>query len=862
MIRISRWWLALVVILVLGAVVIDAYGPIYNVVVKHTSPTASLPKGEKPTLGGGQIYIHKGLDLQGGTELTIQICQGDDNPVGSGCTSGVPKGRTLAQAQADTYTILQRRVNSLGVSGAQLQTQGNSQILVQLPGVDVATAEAALGQTSELHFAVPVAGAPSVNGSPGTCTTKTCIDQNQLIPSGCWPHSKNQNKVATAASTTCQFKNTLYYPVDSTTGTKYHWKVVPDLTASDVTAAAVGTSSGGGYAVDITFNSAGASVWSRLTTKACAKNPGCSANGGSTSAAPPTSQLAIFLDGQVLTAPAVASPSSNQTQITGNFTYNGANRLVDDINAGALPAQIEVIGVNSVSANLGKQSVQQSLTAGGFGLLLVILFMLLYYRFPGLLASIALLCYGAIVLAVFKLIPVVLDLPGLAGFILSVGMAVDANVLIFERMKEELRQERPLELATEYGFRRAWPAIRDSNISTMITCTVLYFFGTADIKGFALTLFIGVATSMFSSIVITHSLLHYVQRWVPAARRPSLYTRILPLDNLAKQFRSGGRFDVVSHRNAYFAGSLAVILPGVLAILFLGFNLGIDFTGGDNITVKVKQATTAAALQKVALDAYPASRAEVQGEGGNTYVITTLPIAPNEAANILRAVNHRFGLPTDSAGNPIASSETTVGPTIASGLVVSAVFLVIISAVLICVYLALRFAGTQISARRFSLCAMAALLHDVFVLVGIWAILGHFSQLGQVTTLFVTAVLTMVGFSVHDTIVVFDRIRENLRVQGSRMNFDQVVNLSIAQTLSRSLNTSLTVVFVLLVLVLFGGASIQGFVLALLIGIISGTYSSIFNAATLLTAWRGLDRRLVRRRGGRVPVGAATMARH
>ena len=857
MIRISRWWLALVVLLVLGAIFVDAYGPIYNVVVKHLSPTAALPHGKQPTLLGDPIYIHRGLDLQGGTSLTIQICQGPNNPIGSGCTSGVPKGRTLAQAQADTLTILERRVNSLGVSGAQLQTQGSNQILVQLPGVDVATAEAALGQTSELHFATPVAGAPSVNGVPGACTTQTCIDQKQLVPTGCW-----KGYPAKSAGAKCQFTNALYYPISTTSGTQYHWKIVTGLTADDVTSAAVASATGG-YAVDITFNSQGAAIWSQLTTKACKLNPGCNAasGNGTTTAAPPTSQLAIFLDGEVLTAPAVAGVSSNQTQITGNFTFNSATRLVDDINAGALPAQIAVGQVSGVSASLGKQSVQQSLTAGAFGLLLVVLFMLLYYRFPGFLASVALLFYAAIVLAVFKLIPVVLTLPGLAGFILSVGMAVDANVLIFERMKEELRQDRPLELATEYGFRRAWPAIRDSNISTMITCTVLYFFGSADVKGFALTLFIGVAASMFSSIVITHSLLHYVQRWFSFARRPRLYTRILPTETLAKSFRTGGRFDVVTHRNAYFAASLVVIIPGILAILIGGFNLGVDFTGGNSYTVHPKVPTTAAALQKVALAADPAGRATVQGEGDNTYVITTLPIVPSQGNTILRAVNAHFPLPKDSAGNPITESETTVGPTIASSLVVGAVFLVIISAVLISCYLGLRFSGTQIRARHFALSAMGALLHDIFVLVGLWAILGHFSLLGQVNTLFVTAVLTMVGFSVHDTIVVFDRIRENLRVQGSRMNFDQVVNLSIAQTLSRSLNTSLTVVFVLLTLFLFGGASIQGFVLALLVGIISGTYSSIFNAATLLTAWRGLDRRVSRRSGVRVPAGAVTAAR-
>jgi protein-export membrane protein SecD/preprotein translocase SecF subunit len=851
MIRITRWWLLLLLVVVVGAIFIDAFGPIYNVVVKHTSPTATLPKGAQPTLLGNPIYIHEGLDLKGGTSLTIQICQGPGNP--QGCTAGLPKQRTLAEAQADTLTILEHRVNALGVSGAQVQIQGTDQILVQLPGVGLLKAENALGQTAELHFAVPVAGTPTVNNSAGLCTTKTCIDQQQLVPAGCWPPAHPKKS--------CQFSDTLYYPINATTGQHYHWKIVPSLTASDVSAAAVGSAPGGGYAVNITFNSQGATVWSQLTTAACAKNPGCSANGGTTTSAPPTAQLAIFLDNQVLTAPAVASPSSNQTQITGNFTFQSATQLVDDLNAGALPAPITIVQSSSVSASLGKQSVQQSLNAGAFGLLLVVIFMLLYYRFPGLLASIALLFYAAIVLAVFKLIPVVLTLPGLAGFILSVGMAVDANVLIFERMKEELRADRPLELATEYGFRRAWPAIRDSNISTMITCAVLYFFGSSDVKGFALTLFIGVAASMFSAIVITHSLLHYVQRWFAFARRPSLYTRIMPMDSLAKTFRAGGRFDVVGHRNWYFAASLVVILPGIFWILIAGFNLGIDFTGGDSITIKPTQHTTAAQVQSVALKADAKSRATVV-QAGNSYVITTLPISEGQLATIVRAEASHVGLPKDSAGNPLTESVTTIGPTIASSLVVGSVFLVIVAAILISGYLALRFAGTQISARRFSICAMAGLLHDVFVLAGIWAILGHFSLLGQVNTLFVTAILTVVGFSVHDTIVVFDRIRENLRIQGARMSFDQVVNFSIAQTLTRSLNTSLTVVFVLLTLFFFGGSSIQGFVLALLIGIATGTYSSIFNAATLLTAWRGLDRRAPRRSELRVPAGAATATRH
>ncbi|MHB8324696.1 MAG: protein translocase subunit SecD, partial [Candidatus Dormibacteria bacterium] len=700
MIRINRWWLATVVMLVLAAIVVDGYNQIYNVAVRHTSPTASYPSNVHPTLLGTQPYIHKGLDLQGGTSLTLAICEGPNNPA-QGCRTGLPKGKTMAQAQAATLTIISRRVNTLGVADTQVQAQGNNEILVQLPGVGIQQALQTLGKTSQLHFAVAVPGKPTVNGAPGTCTTQTCIDQQQLVPSDCFP--------AAHPKPTCEFNNPAFYPVSSS-GVAYHWKLIPNLPSSDVSTASVGSNPGGGYAVNLTFNSQGSSVWSKVTTKACLQNPGCSTSGsgGTSTNAPPSAQVAIFLDNQILTAPVVDGPSSNQTQITGNFTFNSAQQLVNDINAGALPAQIGVLQSTTVSATLGQQSVSQSVKAGALGLALVILFMLLYYRFPGLVASVALICYALIVLAVYELIPVVITLPGLAGFILSVGMAVDANVLIFERTKEELRQGRPLELAVEYGFRRAWPAIRDSNIATMITCTVLFFFGASDVQGFALTLFIGVAVSMFSAIVITHSLLHYVQRWFSFARSPNLYTRVLPADRLAGQFRSGRRFDVVSHRNWYFAASLIVIVPGLITILVAGFNLGIDFTGGDTITAQLRQPTTAAAVQQVVRSTYPAAHPTVLAEANHYYDIRTQPIPASEVSNINQALDRHFGVTTNKAGN-LNLSESTVGPTIASSLVVSSVFLVIISAALISAYLGFRFSKTVISARRFALTAMAAL---------------------------------------------------------------------------------------------------------------------------------------------------------
>jgi SecD/SecF fusion protein len=448
--------------------------------------------------------------------------------------------------------------------------------------------------------------------------------------------------------------------------------------------------------------------------------------------------------------------------------------------------------------------------------------------------------YAAIVLAMYKLIPVTVTLAGLAGFVLSVGMAVDANVLIFERTRDELRHGRGVGVAVDTGFRRAFPAIRDSNVSIMIACLVLYGLGSQVVKGFALTLFIGVAVSFFSAILITQTLFAIVLRW-QIGRRPNMYTTIREEEQAAPP---RGRFDIVSTRNRYFLLSLLVIIPGIFAMLFWkpAFNLGLDFAGGNRVTAVLSTGTTLTEVQSTVERAAPGLHPIVQSQGGNSYSIRTLPSSIDRVTSITGALDQQYRFARDAAGKPNVQVQT-VGPTIASDLVRSAVFLIFVSSILIAGYLAIMFRRQKvISPVRFSVCTFFKLLHDVFVLVGLWAIVGHFTDLGQVDSLFVTAVLTSVAFSIHDTIVVFDRVRENLRV-GPRLTFDQVINLSTVQTMTRSLNTALTVVFVLLALVLFGGDSIRGFVLALLIGIVSGTYSSIFNASTLLVAWQKLDRK-------------------
>ena len=794
MFRITRIWIVVISLIVLGAIFIDGYSLFYRYVVVHQPLGTTLTSN--PNVGGRALYLHKGLDLQGGTELVIAVCKGPNNPPAASppCRQGPPKGKSTTDAQQSTLPILQQRVNSLGVAEAVVQAQGVDQILVQLPGVTLDQAIATVGTTAKLHFATPVQGA--VDPSNATFIA----DQQNLYD-------------------VSQFSDSAVYPPG------FHWKIDNNIDASDVTAASVQTDQTNGQpAVAITFNGHGASEWSRITTaayNAYVANPN-----------DPNAQIAIFLDNRIISAPRVVSGGqSNNTQITGGFTNDQATTLAQQISAGALPAEIGTIQSTSVSATLGSNTVQSSIIAGAVGLIIVIVFMIGYYRFPGLVASLALLIYAAIVLAVFKLVPVTLSLAGLAGFVLSVGMAVDANVLIFERTRDELRHGRSVPLAVDAGFKRAFPAIRDSNLSTLIACAVLFYFGQEVVRGFALTLAIGVIVSFFTAITITRSLFAWVlrRRW---GRNPRLYTQIH--EEYAER-PPRGRFDIVKNRNWYFAGSLAIIIPGILAILIWGFNLGIDFRGGNRMDVHLAQPATqtqvADTVQKVAGDLRPV----VLDEQNNHFAISTLPAGLDRVQQIDSALDKKFGLATKN-GQPDVQVQQ-VGPTIAASLVQSAIILILVSAALIALYLAFAFRRQRaISPWRFSACAFLKLLHDVFVLAGLWAILGHFSDLGQVDSLFVTALLTSVAFSIHDTIVVFDRVRENLRV-GPRLTFDQVINLSTVQTMTRSLNTSLTVVFVLLALVIFGGVTIRGFVLALLIGIATGTYSSIFNASTLLVAW-------------------------
>ncbi len=576
--------------------------------------------------------------------------------------------------------------------------------------------------------------------------------------------------------------------------------------------------------------------------------------------------MGIVLDDAVLSAPVINEPIlDGEGEISGGFSNLGeAQGLANLLNAGALPIPLEQVQTQSIEASLGKGAVTKSITAGLVGLALVLVFMALYYRVPGVLADIALLIYALFTLAIFKggmgwLFPglvVTLTLPGIAGFILSIGMAVDANILIFERLKEELRSGKALRPAIDAAFKRAFTAIRDSNICTCITCIVLLSLGTASVRGFALTLLIGVLVSLFSAITVTRTLLYLLVSLFPGlAKNPGLFglnVRSLVGRTEATEGRAG--LNIIGRRRVFYTLSLAIIVPGLFFLIPVkgikpsGLKPSIEFTGGTQIQVQYTHPVAQADVQKALADAGYKDNTVQMADAGTTAIVSVKerssvadPQKNPVRTGLVKALNPLATHAPDQTGDKtqphFVQQFGSVGSVISRELTTNAIEAVIIASALIVLYLAMVFSiGSFVAGLRLGASAVVALLHDVLVLIGAFAIFGYFFG-WEIDSLFITALLTVIGFSVHDTVVIFDRVRENLRHKSRGEAFEPLVNRSIGQTLARSINTSLTVVMTLVALVVLGGQTTRLLNVALLIGILSGTYSSIFNAASILVDW-------------------------
>ncbi|HEY5044656.1 MAG TPA: protein translocase subunit SecD [Solirubrobacteraceae bacterium] len=607
------------------------------------------------------------------------------------------------------------------------------------------------------------------------------------------------------------------------------WYVINDdpvLTGSDIKNPQEGSESESGTP-DVTFGftSHGQSVFQRVTKEIAQRGQEAQLPGVSKEAA--QQHFAIVLDGQVITAPSIdftkypeGIDASTGSQISGGFTLSTAENLADELQSGALPIKLNLISQSQVSATLGKQALSQGLFAGLLGFLVVCLFLVIFYRVLGVIAIGGLVIYGIYYFALIKLIPITLTLPGIAGLILTIGIAADANIVIFERVKEEIRGGRSIVSGIATGYRRGFAAIVDANVVTFMTAFILFALATAEVKGFAFTLGIGTLLTLFTAVLATQAALGAMSR-SPLVSHPAALG--------AARRGKGWTFDFMGASKWFFSLSGTILLIGALAIGGKGLNFGIDFKSGTRIqTAFVKSVNENQIREVLKKDGYGSAviqRFTSKSVGGTGFQISTETLRPEKVAKIKSDLDTKFGNGTSESGTKNFSS-TSIGPTFGKTIAKSALIAIIASLLVISAYIALRFEW------KYAVPVLIALMHDLLITAGVYALTGR-----EVTTATVAALLTILGYSLYDTIIVFDRVRENVP-RMPRAAFSQIVNRSMAEVLTRSLATSFCTLLPVIALLLFGGETLKDFAFALMVGIASGAYSSIFIASPVLTHWK------------------------
>lgn len=552
----------------------------------------------------------------------------------------------------------------------------------------------------------------------------------------------------------------------------------------------------------------GAREWKRITAAAA----------GSLSSEEDNKSIAIVLDNMVYTAPRVSGEIPNGiSSISGNFTVEETKDLANVLKAGKLPAPAKIVQEAVVGPSLGAEAISSGLISAILGLIVVLIFMMFYYNRAGTVANIAVVVNVFFLMGVLASLGAVLTLPGIAGIVLTLGMAVDANVLIYERIREELNLGKSLRLAISDGYKHAMPSILDSQITTLLTGIILYVFGSGPIQGFATTLIIGIVTSLFSAILISR----LVFEWMLKKEMPIKFSNPWS-DHTFKN----ANYDFVGKRKIFYICSSIFIGLGILSIVVRGFSYGVDFKGGRTYVVKFEKAVTTEDVRKAVNDAFGVA-SEVKTFGGTDQVrITTPYMIDSQADNADQLVETKLkeGLAKVEGNKSSIESSQKVGPTIANDIKISAIYSVLLSIVAIALYIFIRFRKWS-----YSIGALVALTHDVLLVLSFFSLFNGILPFSlDIDQAFIAAILTVIGYSINDTVVVFDRVREYLSNHHAKTdNMKVVINDAINSTLSRTTITAITVIFVLAVLFIFGGEVIRGFSFALLIGVIFGTYSSI-----------------------------------
>jgi SecD/SecF fusion protein len=814
------------------------------------------PLNKKPTLG---------LDLQGGLEVTLQAVP--------------PADRSLTKEDLDrSVDIMRNRVDKLGVSEPQIYTQGSDQIVIQLPGVkDPEAAAEIIGTTAQLELydleTSLVGPSISIQGQPvETASLYTLLAQVQSQVKGesdayyivnpktkrvvSGPYASKEDALKKSGgklpagrelfavpkgmvvvtcgegAVVCPGGNGAGVPPDRTWYYlfKYDPPNVPQMTGEDLklsgTRADFDTSPGGGGRpiVSMEFTNKGGDTFEKITRDEWLR--------GKLRGTP--QHFAIVLDREIKTFPQIdfsdgslsGGIGGGRAQIQGLDSLQEAKDIALVLQTGALPVKFDTLDRTDISATLGKDSLSEAWKAAIAGLILVAFFLLLFYRFLGVVAVMGLAIYAAFLYATILIFDVTLTLPGFAGLVLTFGVAADANIVIFERIKEEVRAGKSVRAAIAQGYRKGFHTIVDANVVTAITATVLFVVATASVRGFALMLLIGTALSMLTAVLATRAILAVLAGfgWIDNPRFMGATGQGIP---------RWLRWDYIGRRRLWFTIAGVVVGLSILAIGVRGLNLGIDFKGGTQMTFRTEEPTSLDQVRQEAARIGQAS-AVIQGRGSSTdgkytnFQIRTESLTTAEQnelqqdlANSVKATSFGAKSVSESFGRQIANN---------------AIFAIIVSLLLIVAYISVRFQW------KYSVGVLVALAHDVIITVGVYALTGR-----EVTTATVAAVLTVLGYSIYDTIIVFDRIRENVPLM-RRASFRVIGNVSMWEVLPRSLATTFITLVPVASLYFFGGDTLKDFAFALLVGIGSGAYSSIFLAAPLLAALKEREPEFARRR--------------
>ena len=798
-----------------------------------------------------------GLDLKGGTSFTLGVDTDKlretiiaENPAITNTPGAIEKKieETLAGCDDRIIQVIRRRVDAMGTNEPVIQGMKNHRLLVQLPGVDEEVRRAAKASLQSAAFLEFRLTHPKNDQLVGKLLSRDIAPEGYKKSGNGYARLENWNEIsrrpgyaarlAAWETPDARYRFMLEDNGDGTYSPNFVSRKT-ELTGESLESAAVQRDpTSGQLSIGFRLDSEGGRIFSTLTRNYKAHGPKNPSDRGR--------QLAIILDETLISAPVINSEIGSQGEITGRFDAKSAQKLANELNAGALPAPMKILAETTVAPTVGEDAINSGLVAAALGFAMVALFMFFYYWFTGLVANVALfldiallptaLIFVANILGVFAHDPSmggggsmqlpVLTMPGIAGLVLSLGMAVDANVLIFERIREEFAAGRAAGTAIKNGYGRAFTAIFDSNLTTIIIGVILFVVGTGPVRGFAITLTAGVVISMFTAVVVTRLIL---DKTVDSNRtRP--FRMMYLFRNANYDFLKCGKATIIGS-TAVIAVTLAIFAARLVANK--ASVLAVDLTGGTSIVYSMKQDVKpeVSAIRQALNDFDNATVIQYQeGVGDRTLLVKTGETAETAkgkalenkdvGAYVTKLLQEKF----PDAGFKAASVDE-VGSMVGADLKKSGTYAVLFSLVAILVYVGFRFNF------GFGLGGIAALAHDALITLGIFSLCGR-----QVSLIVVTALLTIIGYSINDTVVVFDRIREMLR-RDSRTSFRDLCNMAINQCLSRTVVTSATTFFAVLALFAFGDGSIYDFALTMLIGIIAGTYSSMFIATPVMLWW-------------------------